>query len=257
MTSHVEQQIQARIAAARAKREQQRQQRAELTEARTAGLAARHRTKLQRQAEDVPPTPPGRTMTPASVLAANKVRTVDFNPRSYTHIRSIAELHKAYLLEEFERTGDYAPGLPVATHTNTLIIRVGDEIGGFCAIDPHHYALELVYLAPPYRGRGIAAALIQQMRATCPQRMKAKLPFTPQGQALVTRTGLLPLQPSDASVQAAADRLAEIHRVIRRDCPHKRGNPAKPCRRCWPKALRRSTEYALAAYLAEQRDKTA
>ncbi|MGV4889255.1 GNAT family N-acetyltransferase [Streptomyces viridosporus] len=256
MTSHVDQAVAARIAAARAKREQQRQQRAELAEARTAGLAARHRTKLQRQTEDTPPTP-GGTMNPASVLAANRVRTSEFNPRSYSHISSLAELHKAYLLEEFERTGDYAPGLPVASHTNTLIIRVGDEIGGFCAVDPHHFALELIYLAPPYRGRGIAAALIQQMRATCPQRMKAKLPFTPQGQALVTRTGLQPLQPAAASVQAAAAQLAEIHRVVRRDCPHKKGNPAKPCRRCWPKALRRSTEYAIRQYLAEQRDRAA
>ncbi|MEV4043156.1 GNAT family N-acetyltransferase [Streptomyces sp. NPDC049744] len=187
------------------------------------------------------------------VLAAQRVRTVDFDPRSYSHLSSIAALHKRYLLEEFERTGDYAPGLPVASHTNTLMIRIGDEIAGFCAVDPHHHALELIYIAPQYRGRGIAAALIQQMQATCPTRMKAKLPFTPQGQALVTRTKLLPLQPDNASVKAAAGQLAEIHRVIRRDCPHKKGNPAKACRRCWPKALRRSTEYAIRAYLAEQR----
>ncbi|MGW0494996.1 hypothetical protein ACWD0Z_06030 [Streptomyces sp. NPDC003007] len=49
MTSHVEQQIQARIAAARAKAEANKQRRQELAEARQHGLAARHAQKLRRQ----------------------------------------------------------------------------------------------------------------------------------------------------------------------------------------------------------------
>ncbi|MET8947431.1 hypothetical protein ABZX30_28780 [Streptomyces sp. NPDC004542] len=48
MTSHVDQQVQAAIAAARNKRQQQRQQRAELDANRQAGVAARHRAKLKR-----------------------------------------------------------------------------------------------------------------------------------------------------------------------------------------------------------------
>lgn len=48
MTSHIEQQIRARIAAAKAKRQQQSEQRAELGEARQAGLEARHQAKLKR-----------------------------------------------------------------------------------------------------------------------------------------------------------------------------------------------------------------
>ena len=48
MTSHVEQAVAARIAAARRKREQRRQQRAEVDEARTHGLEARHATKMRR-----------------------------------------------------------------------------------------------------------------------------------------------------------------------------------------------------------------
>ncbi|MFD9651732.1 hypothetical protein [Streptomyces mirabilis] len=47
MTSHVEQQIQARIARVRAEQERKRQQRAELAAARTAGLARRHAQKLR------------------------------------------------------------------------------------------------------------------------------------------------------------------------------------------------------------------
>jgi hypothetical protein len=54
MTSHVEQQVQARIAAARQRTEDMRRQRAELAAARRRGLAARHEQKLRslRGAED-------------------------------------------------------------------------------------------------------------------------------------------------------------------------------------------------------------
>ncbi|MGV9275973.1 hypothetical protein [Streptomyces griseosporeus] len=50
MTSHVEQQVQARIAAARAKADADRQRRQELADARQRGLAARHAQKLRNQA---------------------------------------------------------------------------------------------------------------------------------------------------------------------------------------------------------------
>ena len=49
MTSHVEQAVAARIAAARQKRATRRLQRAELDEARQYGLQARHATKMRRQ----------------------------------------------------------------------------------------------------------------------------------------------------------------------------------------------------------------
>lgn len=52
MTSHVEQQVQARIAEARNKRQQRRQQRAELDAARIPGLAARHDAKMRRWATE-------------------------------------------------------------------------------------------------------------------------------------------------------------------------------------------------------------
>lgn len=256
MTSHVDEQIRARIAAARAKREQQRQQRAELAEARQHGLAARRRTKLQRLTEDAPPTP-GETMNASRILAANRVRTIPFNPRSYTHVRRITELYGAYLLEEYDRINDYAPGLPVAAHINTLVVRVGDDIAGFCAADPHACALELIYIAPEHRGRGIAAAIVTQMRQACPKPMGAKMPFTPHGQALVERTRLRPIQPSDKALRDAAEQLADINRVIRKECPHRRGNPAKACRRCYRRALRWSATHIVQTYLAEQRAQAA
>ncbi|MEV8553433.1 hypothetical protein AB0L04_26925 [Streptomyces glaucescens] len=52
MPSHVEQQIAARIAAAKAKRARQKQQRRDLAQARRRGVAARHAAKLRRQQGD-------------------------------------------------------------------------------------------------------------------------------------------------------------------------------------------------------------
>jgi hypothetical protein len=46
MTSHVEEQVAARIAAVRRKTEERERQRAELAEARQYGLRARHAAKL-------------------------------------------------------------------------------------------------------------------------------------------------------------------------------------------------------------------
>jgi hypothetical protein len=52
MPSHVDEAVQARIAAAKAKRDRRRQQRAELEEARAYGLQARMTAKMRRWAED-------------------------------------------------------------------------------------------------------------------------------------------------------------------------------------------------------------
>lgn len=48
MTSHVDQAVQARIAAAQTKTQQQREERAVFARQRAAGLGARKRTKLRR-----------------------------------------------------------------------------------------------------------------------------------------------------------------------------------------------------------------
>ncbi|MEV5420276.1 hypothetical protein [Streptomyces albogriseolus] len=52
MPSHVDEAVQARIAAAKAKRELRRRQREELDEARAHGLQARMTAKMRRWAED-------------------------------------------------------------------------------------------------------------------------------------------------------------------------------------------------------------
>ncbi|MFJ8822401.1 hypothetical protein ACIREE_11525 [Streptomyces sp. NPDC102467] len=58
MTSHVEQQIAARIAAAKSKRRQRREQRAEFVENRTHGLQARMAAKVRRWADEDDATVP-------------------------------------------------------------------------------------------------------------------------------------------------------------------------------------------------------
>ncbi|WP_432169725.1 hypothetical protein [Streptomyces sp. 1222.5] len=55
MSSHVDEQIQARIARVEAARSAHRQQRAELDEAREHGLKARHTAKLRRWQQDENP----------------------------------------------------------------------------------------------------------------------------------------------------------------------------------------------------------
>lgn len=52
MTTHVDEAVQARIAAAKAKRAKRRRQREELDEARAHGLQARMTVKMRRWAED-------------------------------------------------------------------------------------------------------------------------------------------------------------------------------------------------------------
>ncbi|MET9494296.1 hypothetical protein [Streptomyces sp. NPDC006552] len=52
MTSHVEQQIAARVAQAKAKRQQRRQQREEFADNRARGLQARHTAKMRRWADE-------------------------------------------------------------------------------------------------------------------------------------------------------------------------------------------------------------
>ncbi|MFD6172067.1 hypothetical protein [Streptomyces coeruleorubidus] len=54
MTSHVDEAVKARIAAARLKRAKRRRQRAELDENRQHGLEARHSAKMRRWAEEDP-----------------------------------------------------------------------------------------------------------------------------------------------------------------------------------------------------------
>lgn len=89
MTSHVEQQIAARIAKVRAEGERRRQERAELTAARTAGLGQRHAQKLRNLAtpadgvanqptEETPPMANGpfRSLPCPSCRAVRNVRRV-------------------------------------------------------------------------------------------------------------------------------------------------------------------------------------
>ncbi len=72
-TSHVEQQVAARIAKARADAERKRKQREELTAARAAGLVQRHRRKIQRLIEQGLELAPPSDSTSNTTYAASGV----------------------------------------------------------------------------------------------------------------------------------------------------------------------------------------
>ena len=80
MSSHVEEQVQARIAAARAKVEADKQRRQELAEARQYGLAARHAEKLQRQ--------DGRRGAINDITAEEVAGPVGYLAKCLAHIRA-------------------------------------------------------------------------------------------------------------------------------------------------------------------------
>lgn len=89
--SHVEAEIQRRIARARAEAERKRQERAELDQARAAGVARRHAQKLYRQAHSTEGTPMAASPLFRTVhcpgcraqRAARRVGTVTISRASY------------------------------------------------------------------------------------------------------------------------------------------------------------------------------
>lgn len=192
-------------------------------------------------------------MTVSIAPDVSQARTTEFNPRSAAEARRIIELYQAYLLEELERTGVVAPGLPVALYLKTLIVWHDDVITGFCSLDLGRYAIELIYIEPTYRRQGIARMLLAALNASCPGQMRAKAPLTPSSQALVDSLGIPSTEPGQEEVRHAARSLEELHRDINAHCRHRRGNPSRPCRRCYRSNLLKSAEIAVSAYVAARR----
>lgn len=95
MSSHVENEIQARIARVRAEGERRRQQREELAAARTAGVARRHAQKLYRQAPTPQETPMPAALRPVHCPACRRERparltgTVTINGTKFEVLRCL------------------------------------------------------------------------------------------------------------------------------------------------------------------------
>lgn len=172
-----------------------------------------------------------------------------FNPCSIQHVEGLTRLYTGYLLEELDRTGQQAPGLPVAVWLRTLVLQHSDRIIGFCSVDLGRHSVELLYLAPEYRRRGIARNLLQQLAEQCPGRMTAKGPFTPASRALIDRLGIPPQDPPEEEARQAAETLNRLHRDIARLCPHSRKRSSRPCQRCYRRLLRRTAQAVVCAYV--------
>ncbi|MFF7200489.1 GNAT family N-acetyltransferase [Streptomyces sp. NPDC008141] len=175
-----------------------------------------------------------------------------FDHTSTEHLAALTTMQRDYLLEELDRIGIHAPGIPAAFWLQTLLVRVGDTIAGFCSVDTTRYAIELIYVRPPYRGHGIAARLLSELAATCPEPMRLKTPLSPGGHALAEKLGLGLSHSTDEEQQTADRTIQDLHRAIEKHCPHGRraGNPARPCKRCYRKAVTRSAEAVVMTYRA-------
>lgn len=177
-----------------------------------------------------------------------------FDHQSNEEVGALVRMFQGYLLEEFERTGHHAPGIPLATWLHTLIVYVGKTPAGFCSADFTRYAIELIYVDPRYRGHGVASQLLADLGSSCPQPMRIKSPLSPGGQALADKLGVPLSEPSESQVRDAAETLNDLHRTINDRCPHKRaGDPRRPCKRCYRAGLKRTAESMVMSYVVVAR----
>lgn len=167
-----------------------------------------------------------------------------FDPAHPDQVSSLVDMYKGYLLGEFDRTGEQAAGFPVAFFLHTLLIWNGDKAVGFCSIDLRRCSVELIYITPVYRGRGLALALLAQLKASCPRPMELKAPLSPGGRGLADR-----LQLGIAMPEEDDDDPTELHRKINAQCRHKRGNPLKPCPRCYRAVMSRMAALVIRTYV--------
>ncbi|MFA3877564.1 N-acetyltransferase family protein [Streptomyces sp. MMCC 100] len=173
-----------------------------------------------------------------------------FDPRSDEHARALTDLYRAYLLEEAERTREHAPGIPVAVWLQTALLSVDGVFVAFCSVDLKRRSVELVYVAPEHRGRGLASVLLADLARTCPTQLTVKAPLSPDGEALAASVGLPVVHPDAEQVEQGLTAQREMKRALDRQCRHRRGNPAAVCRRCLRALLTRSAEAHVRGYVA-------
>ncbi|MFE7547120.1 GNAT family N-acetyltransferase [Streptomyces gardneri] len=168
-----------------------------------------------------------------------------FLPVHTEDVDNLLKLYTDFLLEEFDRIGELAFGNAAAGYLLTTFIQCDDENVGFFSLDPQGCSVELIYLKPGYRGRGIATVVLQHLKQDCPQKLALKTPLSPGGEALADKLDL----GREHNLPHEEARNQDVLRVMREGvkgrCKHTGGNPGKPCKRCYQKALRQYAELSL------------
>jgi GNAT superfamily N-acetyltransferase len=164
-------------------------------------------------------------------------------------------MYTDYLLEEFDRIGELAFGNAAAGYLATSFIRCDDQNVGFFSVDPAGYSVEVIYLKPEFRGRGIATIVLRHVAQQSPQKLALKTPLSPGGEALANKLGLARADNFPHEEATNQDALQMIKAGIKATCKHGRsaGNPSKPCKRCYQKTLRRYAAAALDKHVTEYR----
>lgn len=167
-----------------------------------------------------------------------------FSSASAHDVTDLTEMFGAHLEEEFERTGRLAMGLPVAGFLHTIMLSWAKHSAGFAALDVRRGSLELLYVRPPFRGLGIAGAVVRHLSAVSAAPLALKAPLSPAGQALAERHGL---RVAHSTVSEAADSeraVSALTQHIRATCRHRStpGAPGRLCPRCCRKYARRYAE---------------
>ncbi|MGW7444958.1 N-acetyltransferase family protein [Kitasatospora sp. NPDC054795] len=187
-----------------------------------------------------------------SVQLADGVTFEGFDPLTKRDVDSLQEMFTDYLLEEYERIRELAFGNPAAGYLITTFIHVDGQDAGFMALDAPRYSVEIIYIKPEYRGRGLATLVMRHTANACPQQLALKTPLSPGGEALADQLDLARADNLPHEEAKNEKALQAIRDGIKATCTHgkKAGDPRKQCGRCYRKALHRYAAMLLGDYVA-------
>jgi GNAT superfamily N-acetyltransferase len=163
-----------------------------------------------------------------------------FDPASDEHVETLTGMYADYLIEELDRTGHMVSGFAVAGFLRTAFLRVEGEAAGFFSVDVPRCSVELIYVKPEYRGRGLATLALAYLARACPGQLGLKAPLSPGGEALASRLNLGVAHSTPEQLREDADAIASAEHAMKQRCRHKRGgDPRRACKRCYRASLRK------------------
>ena len=163
-----------------------------------------------------------------------------FDPFDAQHVQSIVGLYLDYLMEGFASGEGWPDGHPVGSHLETVLIECDGEFVGFASYSPDPCAVQLVYVAPDYRRRGLIRESWEAMRDSFPGPMRAAGPLSPAAQSLAMSLGISEFPRTAEGLEERARQQRELGEVMAAQCQHKHGRPGWPCKRCYQKHAERT-----------------